>query len=260
MSRMLSAALLAASVASAQQLSVAISPNPAPLGAPITISAEAAYGPLWTPGGCLVTSVRSGGPNGPVVRVFGCTFLAVAIPVCGTGGTPRTTVWNQLLTGNGSAAPGDYWVTIAHSPAPFSAITTEAFCVTIEAAATDPKLTASAAPQWGSYFAMNLDAPLYPGSIYAVALSGSTNVGIPLSPTELLCLDFDALFNFSFPAPLPPFINFQGGLDAAGQAPGLGIQFPPNPGLTCFPFHAQAVILDISGALVATNGLSLTVR
>lgn len=260
MSRMLTAALVVASVASAQQLAVSISPNPAPLGAAITISAEGAYAPLWTPGGCLVTSIRSGGPTGPVVRVFPCTFLGVAIPQCGTGGVPRTTVWNQIVTGNVNAAPGDYWVTISHSPAQFGPITTEAFCVTIEAAATDPKLTAPAAPLWGSFFPLALDAPLYAGSIYAVALAGSTNVGIPLAPPDLLCLDFDDLFNFSFPVPLPLFTNFQGVLDSAGQAPGLGIQFPPNPGLTCFPFHAQAVILDISGALVATNGLALTVK
>lgn len=249
-------AIALAAVAPAQQLAVSVSPNPAPLGASITVSANAAYSTLFTPFGCLVTSIRSGSPTGPVVRVFPCTFLSVAIPPCGSASPPRQTIWNQAVTG-GTAAPGDYWFEIQHSPSQFGATTTEFFCVRIDGAIPGPKLSAPAAPTWNSFFTLNIDAPLYPTEFYLVALSASTNVGIPLGPGQLLCLDDDILFSFSFPTPLPLFQGFQSNLDSAGQSVGLGIQFPANPGLICFPFHAQAAILPIGGGIVLTNELSL---
>ncbi len=242
----------------AQQLSVSISPNPAPLGASITLQANAAYGTLFTPGGCLVTAIRSGSPTGPVVRNFPCTFLAVAIPICGSASPPRQTIWNQAVTG-GTAAPGDYWFQIQHSPAPFGATTTEFFCVRIDGAIPGPTLSAPAAPTWNSFFSLNINAPLYPTEFFVVALSGSTNVGIPLGPGQLLCLDDDFLLSLSFPMPIALFQGFQSYLDGAGQSAGVGIQFPANPGLICFPFHAQAAILPVGGGIVLTNELSLSV-
>jgi hypothetical protein len=254
-------ALLVAAVAAstpAQQLAVTVSPNPAPLGSTITVTANSVGAQVWTPFGCLITAVRQGSPTGPVVRNFACTFLSVAIPPCGSAAAPRTGTWNQTVTGGGIASPGLYYFEIQHVPAMFGSPTTsEFFAVRIDGPTPDPILSAAAPPTWNSFFPMTINAPLYPNDFYLVALSATTNTGIPIGPGQLLSLDNDVLFSLSFPAPLPIFQGFQSFLDPAGQSTGLGIQFPPNPGLLCFPFHAQGAVFPIGGGIALTNEISL---
>ena len=74
----------------AQQLAVTISPNPAPVGSTITVTARDTSGlGLYTPNSCLIGGIRQGSQSGPNVYLSGCTFLCVAIPPCGSP-SPRT--------------------------------------------------------------------------------------------------------------------------------------------------------------------------
>jgi hypothetical protein len=255
------AACLLASAIAAQQLSVTVSPNPAPPGSSITIQAKAAFGTLYTPNGCLVTGVTQGTPTGPTVAFSFCTLVPVLIPLCTSTAAPRTYTWNQAVSGGGFAAPGDYFFHIQHSPAPFGAVTTETFGVRIQAPGAGPTLAAPVAPTWGSFFTLNIAAPANPGDLYALALAGSTNFGIPTVQGPFIWLDFDLLFQLTVPPAIPAFSTFLGALDASGAAPGLGFFIPPAPpGISCLPLHAQAAVLDASGNLFLTNGLSLTIK
>jgi hypothetical protein len=252
------ALLLAAlpALARAQALSVTLSQNPAPLGTPITVTALDAYNRgLYTPGGCLITSVRKGAPNGPSVGFFPCTLLPVAIPPCGSP-TPRSATWTPA----NNLTPDLYFIEITHSVGPFMPTTTEYYCVTLEGAVPGPRLAASGPPMVGGLLALNIAAPAYPNAIYVAALSGSTNVGIALPGGQRLCLDPDLLFSLTFPVPIPGiFTNFQGVLDASGQVGNIAVAIPNLPQLVCFPFHAQAVVLSGS-SLIPTNDLTLYVR
>ncbi len=253
------AALLCASLL-AQDLSVTVSPNPAPLGATITVTAQDASGlGLYTPFGCLISSIRSGTPGGPTVRVFPCTFLGVAIPPC-PGAAVRTGTWNQSVTG-GTAAPGLYWIEIQKSVGPFGAITTEWHSVTIDTAVPSvPVLSAVNTPTWGNVFQMAVNAPSHPSETYVVAMSLTTNTGLLVSPGVFLSLDLDALFFLSFPTPDPIlFANFQGVLDSNGAATGIGINFPNVP-LGCIPLHAQVATVDSFANVALSNDLHFTVR
>lgn len=246
--------LLLAGLTRAQSLSVTVSPNPAPPGASITVTARDATGlGLFTPFGCLLSAVRSGTPSGPIVAQFPCTFLPGAIPPCGSA-TPRTGVWNS-----GAAAPGLYWFEIQHSVGMFGATTSEFHSVVIEGASPVPVLSASGAATWGNPFPMSLLAPPHAGEVFFVALSLSTNTGIPLGGGQLVTLDPDALFFLTFPSPVPGlFTNFQGVLDASGSAGAILINFPSSSG--CLPFRAQAAMVDGVGAVTLSNDLHITVQ
>ena len=100
-----------------QEMTVTISPNPAPQGQPITISVQAAHANLYTPNGCLLSDIRIGTPTGPSCAVFPCTFVPVAIPLYGSP-TSRQYTWNQSVLPSaipgGMATPGVYYFVITY--------------------------------------------------------------------------------------------------------------------------------------------------
>lgn len=261
--RIFAAAILAASLVSAQQLTVTVSPNPAPQGVPITVTAQATVPGLYTPFGCLISSVRSGAPNGPQVGLFGCTFLSVAIPVYGSP-TSRTGIWNQTLPGGAIAAPGVYWFEINHVPGQFgSPTTTEWYSVTItDPVNPTPTLAAVNTPNFGSTFEMSLtgDTARDPFASYGVALSFTTNTGIPYAG-GVACLDPDALFDLSLTQPANLLVNFSGQLNylAVNNAP-IQIVIPSIAGIPVIPIHAQAVVFPTSGPFVLTNDLNIHIH
>jgi hypothetical protein len=238
----------------AQQLSVTISPNPVPVGGTVTVTAQAVTPGLLTPNGCLIQSVCAGQPNGTPVGVFGCTFVAVPIPSCGSG-TFRQATW----TANQPA--GNYWMLIMHEPAPFSAITSEWYCVTVHDPVINPAPTLSAvnAATFGNAFEMSLSSPALAGAPYAVALSATTNTGIPYVGGHA-ALDNDFLLALSLAQPPAYFVNFGGVLDGAGLSPQIFLLIPPVPGATCLPIHAQAAILLGPGSFVLSNALPITIH
>lgn len=252
--------LILTGIGSAQMLSVTMTPNPAPSMTNITISVfNRSGGPLFTPGGCLVTTIRSGSPTGPIVRAFPCTFLGVAIPACNSGLATRMTTWNQAVSPSGFATPGDYYFEILHSPSQFGPISAEYYCVTISGATPSPALSAVNAPVVGQPFNMAINSPSDPFAFYAVVLSFSTNVGTVVTPTLRMCLDQDALFTLTFPAPPPQAVNFQGGLDSIGQTNSIFRLIPNAPVISCLALHAQAGLLTITGNVVLTNDLPFTI-
>lgn len=249
--------LALAAVGAAQNLCVTVSPNPAPLGSPITISGFAVPpGGLYTQSACWVPIIRSGTPTGPVIQALPCAFVAVAIPGCGSTSPPRTYTW----TPSPAIAPGLYWFQINVVQAQFGAVTSEFHSVTIQGAQPVPALSPVGSATWGAPFFLNLSASGHPGEAYAVALSGSTNTGLSIAPGLFLSLDVDAIFNLTFPAPDPlTFVAFQGALDSSGNAAGIGILIPPLF-LGCFPLHAQAGVVSATGGVALSNDLSFTIQ
>jgi hypothetical protein len=247
----------------AQDLSVTVSPNPAPPGATITVTAQDATGLGWyTPFGCLISSIVAGSPTGTTVKSFPCTFLGVAIPPCG-GAAVRTGTWNtaQPIMGGGIAQPGLYYFEILKSIGPFGAISTEWHSVTLDSAmATTPALSAVNAANWGSVFQMQLAAPNNGLDAYVVALSATTNTGLAVTGSLYLSLDIDAIFNLTFPTPDPLiFGNFQASLDAMGNSPAITINIPPLFA-GCIPLHAQAATVSSLGSIALSNDLHFTIQ
>ena len=115
--RTLVAAVVIAALSLGQELTVTISPNPAPLGTNIVITAQATIPNLYTPVGCLLADIHVGTPTGPSCALFGCTFLPSAIPVYGSP-TFRQYTWNQGVLSSvipgGMATPGVYYLEIRH--------------------------------------------------------------------------------------------------------------------------------------------------
>lgn len=249
----------APAVAWAQGLCVTVAPDPAPQGSTITVTAHAKSATaLYTPDGCLVQSIHSGTPNGPSVIGYFCITIPVQIPGCGTA-TPRTFTWNQLDSNGAQATPGLYWFRIMHTSSMFGAAQTEWHCVTISGPTPGPVLSAPATGAWGVPLQLILTAPAHPGEFYAMALSGSTNAGLALTPALFLCLDQDAIFNLTFPTPAgATFSGFQGATDASGNA--VGTIFIPPLFLGCFPLHAQAGLIDASFNVSLSNEIHFTIQ
>src|SRR5262245_7013674 len=255
------AALFSATLV-AQDLSVTVSPNPAPPGATITVTATDASGLGWyTPFGCLISSISAGTPGGPTINYFPCTFLGVAIPPCGSP-TPRTGSWNtsQPMIGGGLPQPGLYYLEIQKSIGPFGAISTEWHAVTLDSSGMVPVLSAVNAPTWGSVFQMSLSSPANAMDTYAVALSGSTNTGAAITGSLYLSLDLDAIFGLTFPTPDPNlFGNFQGQLNYLGDSPPITINIPPLFA-GCIPLHAQGAAVSATGSIALSNDLHFTIH
>ena len=265
--RTLAAVVVIAALSFGQELTVTISPNPAPLGQPITITAQAAHPNFYTPNGCLLSDIRVGTPTGTSAAVFGCTFVPVAIPLYGSP-TSRQTTWNQSVLPSaipgGMATPGVYYFAITYQvgggfvpPAG-----TEYFQVTIDNPTNaTPALAALNTPNFGATFQMGLSAGIsHGGELYAVALSFTTNTGIPI-PGGYVALDNDSLFSLSLAADPNLFLNFSGVLDSVGSPfQPIQILIPAVPGVLVVPIHAQAVVVGPGGALTLSNDLPIHIH
>lgn len=237
--------------ATAQTIDVTWSANPVALGTPVTLSVTAAIPNQFTIGGCLVTEIRATTPTGPVVRLFPCTFLGVAIPDCGPTAIPRTLVWNQTGAGTfgGQVPAGEYWFGLMVTNGLFGPGAMQWISLTIDAGVQAPSLSETLPTVQGNGGLYLLNAPLRPFDTYLVAMSGSTNTGFAPAPGLFIGLDIDLLFTLSLSNALPGILNnFQGSLDQFGQATAINIQIPPNSGLTCFPFFLQAAVVPAVGS------------
>jgi hypothetical protein len=102
-------------------------------------------------------------------------------------------------------------------------------------------------------------APAQVNSVYAFALSGSTNTGITFGPGVFLSLDPDAIFNLTFPVPDPNFcVAFQGLVPSGGVVFAAAVIPPLFIG--CFPVNAQAGVVDASGTVMLSNVQSFTIH
>ncbi len=245
-------------VLSAQSLDVTISPNPAVPGATITISARSALSNVWTPGGCLVTGIRQGSPTGPLVAAFPCTFLGVAVPQCGTAGSPRQSNW----TPSASLAPGLYYAQIATTNGLYGPLyPTQYYAITVAAPATTPTLAIGGTASVGAVVPVTLNAPSNASDVFVIAMSGSTNAGF-FANGAFISLDYDPLLLASLDGSYPTvFQNFSGLLDAVGASTGVSLAIPQIPGLACAPLFLQGVVIPNSAqAIIPTNVVSFFVN
>jgi len=265
--RMLAAGVVIAALSLGQELTVTISPNPAALGQPITITAQAAHAGFYTPLGCLLSDIHIGTPTGTSCALFGCTMLPSAIPLYGSPNFRQYT-WNQnvlpAVIPGGMATPGVYYFEIRRQVGnafnqPYVA---EFFPVTIDNLANPtPVLAALNTPNFGSTFQMSLAAGIpHGGQPYAVALSFTSNTGIPI-PGAHVALDADSLFSLSLTGDPSFFLNFSGVLDSVGTPfQPIQIVVPAVPGVLVVPIHAQAVVVGPGGTLTLSNDLTIHIH
>lgn len=249
----------------AQLLDVTVTPNPAPMGTPITLSVLASLPNQFTLGGCLVTEIRQGTPTGPTVRFFPCTFLGVAIPQCGPGAVPRTLSWNQTGAGAfaGQVPPGDYYFSLSVTNGLFGPVTQQSISVRIDATPPLPSLVQTMPATVGGIAFFQLTAAARPFDGYLTALSLSTNTGFQIPGGPFIGLDYDPLFELSFTGQLPTLlVDFTGSLDGAGQASTIAIVLPNDPIIQCLPLFMQSVVFPITTALPleATNVASFFIQ
>ena len=265
--RTLAAFVVIAALSLGQEMTVTISPNPAPLGQPITITVQAAHANLYTPNGCLLSDIKIGTPTGTSCALFPCTFVPVAIPLYGSP-TSRQYTWNQsVLPGaipGGTATPGVYYFQITYQVGGgiVNPAGSESFPVTIDNPANPtPALAALNTPHFGQDFQMGLSAGSpHGGQLYAVALSFTSNAGIPI-PGAHVALDNDSLFALSLSADPNLFLNFSGVLDSFGSPfQPIHILIPAVAGLLVVPIHAQAVVVGPVGELTLSNDLTIHIH
>lgn len=234
MTLLLSTSLLAQNVAGV------ISPNPAPIGTSVTLTITNGSGAMINlPSSCAASSVHSGGPNGPIVSGFFCLTVITPLAPCATR--------SQTFTPSPALPAGTYWFRVDYFQPLAPGLSTEWFCFDYVQPPTQ-RLGATTPARIGQSLLMNIGSPNTPSVPYIAAASLTTNVGLPILPGVSLCLDPDFLFNLSFPSPDPIlFANFQGTLDASGNALNLTVNIPNLPVLLCRPLHVQAAILSTSG-------------
>jgi hypothetical protein len=156
--------------------------------------------------------------------------------------------------------PGTYWFEFRYYDT-LMVLRNEYFCFEIRSTLESaPLLTPQTPAQQGTNLVLSLNDTTSPGQLYVVAASFTSNTGIPVPGfASPLCLDPDALFNLSYPAPLPGlFTNFTGALDGTGLTTGITISIPVAPVLNFRGLHIQAVVLGGAAPRIS-NGLSFTI-
>jgi hypothetical protein len=204
-------------------------------------------------GSCVATSIHAGMPFGTAVPlpVTICSTAIVTVPPYGSA----TKTFNLPA----SLASGHYFARIRWRPVGASTLLDSWVSFVVQDASA-PTLTALTAAQTGQVLSLGLSAATAPGGIYVAAASLTTDVGIPLGGGLHVALDYDLVFQLSFPVPHGGlFNNFLGPLDAAGMAPGLDVVIPPGPLLAGLPLHVQAAILPVSGPTLLSNCLNLCI-
>jgi hypothetical protein len=99
-------------------------------------------------------------------------------------------------------------------------------------------------PAAGQSVAFMLASARDPGVPYVLAASFARAPGLPVHPDgRVLSLARDPLFDWSAGALLPPFLGFQGALDASGRTK-AAVEIPPVPALAGLRFYVAGVAYD----------------
>ena len=227
-----------------------VSPNPLVLGtgSSVTITATDATGAGFEyQSQCLASTVRVGMPNGP--------FAPIAISLCGASYVPVAPGGSASKNFGflGGLGTGTYYVDVKTRPIGGGTLVTTWVPFHI-VNPTDPILSETAPPQVGMPYNMSIAAPNNASNAYFMAGSLSTNTGAMVS-SLFVSLDFnDPLFALTFPNPLPGvFVNFAGITDPSGNATGIVVNVPNDPGLVGLPVNFQAILLDGFGGEFLTN-------
>jgi hypothetical protein len=196
-----------------------------PVGCPVPfVLANDTDGDLWyTP--CPPYVIDA---NGNEVFTPFCLQIAKLLPP----GEVYVSYWNQQDNNGQQVAPGNYIVGGRK--------------VEVSASA-ETALTAHGSPRIGLSRAIELCSPQDPLAFYALAASGSSAVGIPLSCGLTFPLDFDALLleSISNPNVFPSFI---GVLDQDGRTTDPRIAVPFQPSLVGIQFEVAFAVFDPNAA------------
>ncbi|MAG56387.1 MAG: hypothetical protein CMJ83_08865 [Planctomycetes bacterium] len=244
------AALVA--LAPAQPLCADVTPSVVIPGQTMILTLTGRSAAPLTVSGLIVGTINTGTPNGPVVTGFGCGGCFPQM--LGNGQTinwsfPWPATFNQPLY----YLRVDYW----QGTGP---IVTKWIPVHIAGGAPLLATTQNLRVNQTTNFAVS--APAFAGGIYVAAISGSTNVGFPVSNASFAVLDQQhPLFGLSWPVPVPGVFNgFLGVLDAAGATGAINIAMPNVPALAGTCVVLQVGIVPANGAAaVVTNSLSFVV-
>ena len=218
-----------------------------------------------------IASVHVGSPSGPAISgssPFASPLnpfpISCPLPVVLGSCQSTTLTWNQLDFSFNQVPDGDYWLRIFYAPAllPAHGVFEEWRCVRIESnPASKPLLTSNGILAVGQTTTFDLAAPMTPASTYVVVASadqGPTNLA-----GEVFCFSQDLAFSLSFPNPNPSvFTNFQGMLDATGQASGIAVTVPNVAALQCLPLCLQAIVVATGGGTVdvlPSNGITMSI-
>lgn len=255
-------ALLVTSLAAQPRISCTITPNPCPMGSNITMTFESTLS-AQSLSGCGANAIISGSPTGPLS--WGCTASLVSAPVFGPGSPQSFTI--PTVTAAGQLAPGHYWIRVPwRTTAPLVVQPDAFFPFRIDpvGGGGGPVLSATGAPTRGQYLVLGVDDPASAGSFYQLAVSLTTNSGVPAAGGVHVALDPDPLMFLSFPSPNPViFPDFIGFLDPTGSASPLftpRVWIPNVQSIRGMGLAVQGAVTAPTGAVVLTNGLTFSIQ
>ncbi|HEX6812295.1 MAG TPA: hypothetical protein VF384_11775 [Planctomycetota bacterium] len=238
--------LLLTAAVQAQSVAGSFSPNPAPIGVPVTFTGTDATGQgCQLPSPCGWYRIHQGSQTGPVVPL-GIFCIQVIVPV-GPNGTFSFT-WNQRDANNQQVPAGHYWFEVRTWDSSFSTLNVNWFCLAIQTPGT-PALSAAGPARLGLNTPMQISAPGEAGALWIAVCSLDANNPIPFPGLEI-CL--------SFPIFLEPFTTAFGVLDGSGNSNGLELIVPGAPHALWQGLHVQALILGPTW--VMTNDVSFTIQ
>lgn len=230
----------------AQRISITISPNPATVGAPLTLSVQDATGVGFRyRTNCLATTFHAGVPGGPIVPVP-IGFCGTSFVTVGPNATATRTI-------NAPATSGTVYWKVETYDLVSSAVITDWVCFHIQPTWA-PSMQALTTARVGQDLIMQVNAPFLAGATYLTAGSLTTNVGITPVTGPFVSLDPDLIFSLTFPVPLAGvFDQFQGNLDTVGVANGVTVHIPSIPSLAYLPLAFQTAIFPPTGLVELTN-------
>jgi hypothetical protein len=246
MPRFVVAPLLFTAAVQAQVVAGSFSPNPAPIGVPVTFTGtEAAGQGVNLPSPCGWYRIHQGSQTGPIVPL-GTFCIQVIVPIAPNGTFSFT--WNQQNSSNVQVPPGQYWFEVRTWDNAFTQLHINWFCISIQNPGT-PAITAAGPARVGLQTALQINAPSEAGALWIVACSLDSNTPLALPGLEI-CL--------SAPIFLEPFTTPFGVLDPAGNSSGLQLIVPNAPQVLYQGIHVQSLILGT--VPVMTNDLSFTIQ
>ncbi len=254
--RVLSSMLALGAGLCAQAISCEVSPNPAMPGQAVTVTVRDATGLGFEfPTNCLAPTITIGIPNGPVAPLFASICGTAPAVVASLGSATRTLTAGQTTT----LGPGHFYFRVRWRPVGTPGSTYQSEWVPFDLGTLSADLQPQAPAQVGQVMPLLLNAPTAINELYLMAASLTCNQGISGGPMLFVSLDYDFVFELSFPIPLAGlFDNFIGGLDSSGQALAM-VTFPNAPALAWLPLHLQAVFAAVVGAPFSSTGLYLCI-
>src|SRR5262245_8339126 len=240
-------------------LTVTISPNPAPYGAPVTVTvANNSGSPASLSSSCVITAIYPALGAAPVFAPFCLTVLTPVAP-----GNSLSQIWDQKGNCDQQVPAGPYTVVVnafpggscnfplTISPCPSGGISSFGTGCGSGAACGGPAtLTLQDCPLNGTTATFRLaNGPANSPSALALGGSNTSWSGVPLPiPIGIGCSILVSL-DVILPGPLTS-------IEGLALFPG---SIPADPALVGQTLYAEAAAVTASGAIRTTNGLAVTI-